>query len=207
MDMGVASLQIPSGTRLPVTTLSPISANTAQLGDLVLLKTQADFWVGQQLLLPKGSLFRGRVDNVQKPGYFSKGGMLRLNVEHLVMPSGELASLALLVDAASAKMDAQRNAFYTDPGIGNKISSSLNKGVERYQYYTQKGVEAGTQRGGGFNMLLTVPTNMLAGVAVGAATTTAGTAKAIFGKGETVNLQPGDPLVLDFTQRTTLQAQ
>lgn len=56
-------------------------------------------------------------------------------------------------------------------------------------------------------MLLTVPTNTIAGVATGTAVTTVGAAKAVFGKGESVTLEPGEVLIIDFTRAATLPAQ
>lgn len=116
-------------------------------------------------------------------------------------------SLGLQIDAASAKVDMSRQAFYTDPGVGSKLNSSVDKGILQFREFHEKGVREGQKRGGGANMLLTVPTNTIAGVVTGTAVTTGSAAKAVFGKGENVTLQPGEEVIIDFYRAATLKAQ
>jgi hypothetical protein len=204
---GADSQKIPAGIRLKVRFLSSLDAQKSNLGDPFLAETTDDLWVGRELILPKGTELRGRLEEVQQPSYFSKGGLMRLGFDHVVMPSGKLEPLHLMVDAGSAKMSAAHNGLYTDPGMGQKLSSSLDQGVAQYKSMEEKGVEQGEKMGGGLNLLLTVPTTAIAGVATGTAVTTVGAAKAVFGKGQTVVLHPGDEILLDFSRPATFQSQ
>jgi hypothetical protein len=204
VEMGTASQQVPAGMQLKIQFITPLDSKTSNLGDAFVALSAADLWAGDQLVLPQGSTVRGRVAEVQRPGFFSKGGLLRLTFDHVVMPSGELKPLSLEVDTASAKMSRSKNALYTDPGISSKLNTSVDNGVSQFKSFYDKGIKAGQNRGGGMNMLLTVPTNTLAGVATGTAITTVGAAKAVFGKGESVTLQPGDVLTIDFSKAATL---
>lgn len=207
LEMESTSQQVPAGIQLPVIVETPLDSRTANAGDIFVVKASNDLWAGEQLILPKGTTIRGRVETVERPGFFSKGGLMRLSFDHAVMPSGELRPLSLQLDAASAKLNQEKNALYTDPGIGSKLNTSVDKGVNQFNQFYERGIKAGQARGGGANMLLTVPTNTIAGVATGTAVTTGNAVKAIFGKGESVTLQPGDQLLIDFSQATTLQAQ
>ncbi len=207
LELGATSQQIPAGIRLKLNFLTPLDSQTTNSGDEFLAESAEDLWLGQQLILPKGTLIRGRTEDVKRPGFFSKGGLIRLTFDHVVMPSGELKPLNLEVDAATEMLDTTRDGLYTDPGMGAKLSDSVDKGVDKFKFFRDRGVKAGQERGGGINMLLTVPTNAIAGVASGTAITTVNAAKAVFGKGESVVIQPGDTLVIDFSKATTLPSQ
>jgi hypothetical protein len=207
LEMGAISQQIPAGARLKVRFLSAMDSRTANIGDPFVANASEDLWSQDHLLIPNGTVIRGRVQAVQRPGLFSKGGLIRLAFDHVAMPSGELKPLPFQVDAASAKMNREKNALYTDPGIGSKLNTSVDKGIAQFKGFHERGIKAGQERGGGINMLLTVPTNTVAGVATGTAVTTFHAAKAVLGRGESLVIQPGDELILDFSQPATLQNQ
>lgn len=206
-EMGAASLQVPPGMHLKIRFLSPLNTGTSKVGDVFLARSVEDLWANEHLVLPKGTLIRGRVSAVERAGFFSRGGLLRLDFDHVTMPSGELVALSLQMDAASPKMNREKNGFYTDPGIGSKLNTSLDKGISQFKEFHDKGIKAGEERGGGVNMLLTVPTNTVAGVATGTAVTTLNAAKAVFGKGENVTITPDDELIIDFSKAATVRSQ
>jgi len=207
LEMGAASEQIPTGAKIKIKMVTSLDSQNAHDGDVFLATTDEDLWAGKQLIIPRGTAVRGRVLSAERAKLFSKGGLLRLGFDHLVMPSGELKPMSLEINAATQKMSPEKNALYTDPGMGRKLDNSVDKGVEEFKSWRDKGVAAGQARGGGINMLLTVPTNAVAGVATGTAVTTVNAAKAVFGKGEIVTLMPGDILLLDFSQAARVQAQ
>ncbi len=203
VEMGAVSQQIPAGMKMRAVVQTPLDTRTSRVGDPFVVSALEDMWAGEQLILPKGTVVRGRVDDVDKAGYFSKGGLMRLTFDHIQMPSGELRPLSLRLDAASAKMNSQKGALYTDPGIGVKLDNSVDKGIDKFKEFHEKGMKAGE----GAGKIITVPAGAIAGVATGTAVTTVNAAKSIFGKGEPVVLAPGDQLLIDFSQAATLQAQ
>ena len=127
VQIGAASQEIPAGARLVIRFLTALDSKTANIGDAFSAEASEDLWIEDRLILPKGTAVRGRVEAVQRPGFFSKGGLLKLGFDHMVMPSGELRPLSLQLDTASAKMDRQRNALYTDPGVGAKLDKSVQQ--------------------------------------------------------------------------------
>lgn len=147
VELGAASQQIPAGMNLPIAFLTPLDSKTSNVGDIFIAVAAQDLWAGEQLVLPKGSTIRGRVQGVERPGFFSKGGLLRLTFDHVQMPSGELKPLALDIDAASAKLDREKNALYTDPGIGAKLNDSVDKGISQFKSFYDRGIKAGHDRG------------------------------------------------------------
>ncbi len=207
IQVDAGSQQLPQGTHLKIRFLTALNAENAHSGDPFLAEVSQDVWQEKQLILPLGTIVRGRVQSANAPRFFSKGGFLRLSFDHLVLPTGEFRPLDLQVDATSAKMDAKKNGFYTDPGMGKKLNSSVDKGVSQFKSLHEKGLQAAEARGGGVQHLLTVPTTTVAGVVTGTAVTTVEATKAIFGKGETVSIQPGEEFILDLSQSAVLQAQ
>jgi len=207
LEMGAFSQEIPKGAKLNIKFVTPLNSETAFVGEPFVAVTATDLWSGNQLILPKGTTVRGRVESAHKSGFLDKGGLLRLTFDHVQMPSGDLRPLRLSIDAASAKQNAAKNGLYTDPGINAKLNNSVDKGLAQYNDFHQKGVAEGKAMGGGLNMLLTVPTTTIAGVATGTAVTTVAATKAVFGKGDSVDIKPGEQLILDFSQTVSLQAQ
>jgi hypothetical protein len=205
-ELSLTSQEVPAGTTLKIRFLTALDSKTSNMGDGFVAMAIEDVFAGRQLVLPKGTPVRGRVAQVQRPGFFSKGGLMRLTFDHVMLPNGELQSMRLDLDAASAKVDRTRNALYTDPGIGAKLESSVDKGVNQYKSLVDKAGQNNTQNSKGYNMLMTVPV-ALAGVASGTAVTTASAAKAILGRGESVTIVPGDELVIDIAQAVSLQGQ
>lgn len=206
-DLGAASQQIPAGAKLKIAFLTALDAQKATPGDAFLAQAAEDLWTGNQLILPKGTEIRGRVLDSRKSGLFSKGAMLRLSFDHLVMPSGELNPLNLQLDTLQTMFNREKNALYTDPGIGAKLNTSVDKGIAQYRDIRENGMKNATAHGGTVNKLLASPITAIAGFAAGTAVTTANAAKSVFGKGESIVIQPGDTLILDFSQSATLPVQ
>ncbi len=204
LDMGANAEQIPAGLRLKIAFITPLDSRTANLGDEFEAKVAQDLWANKQLILPKGTVIRGRVEEVKRPGFFSHGGELRLTFDHVLMPSGDLLPLSMDIDAASTKMDPQKNALYVDPGIGNKLNSSVDSGIAEYKRVHDSTVKPGQT---GLEKFFTVPAGAIAGVATGTAVTTFDAAKAVFGKGESVTIVSGDQLTIDFSKAAILPAQ
>lgn len=207
MQMDAGSSRLPAGLKLRVRFVTGIDAAKAQPGDVFVAMMAEDTWADKQLILPKGSVVRGRVEAAERARLFSKGALLRLAFDHVVLPTGELEPLNLSMDLSNPKLNREKNALYTDPGVGSKLNTSVDKGVETFQTFHEKGIAEGKKRGGGLNMLLTVPTNTVAGVATGTAITAVESAKALFGKGEAVVIQPGEEMTLELSGSASLQGQ
>lgn len=206
VSIDASGQRLDPGFKLNIMFVSPISSDTSRVGDSFLAKTQDDLWVGDQLILPKGVTLRGRIDAVQKPGFFSKGGLIRLSFDHLLSPTGELQPVSLDVDASSAKMSRQRNALYTDPGIGKKLDQSLDAGIDTFKAFHQHGLDYAKEKGG-FIGAVGVPLGTTAGIVSGTATTAGQSVKAVFGRGESIVVQPGDVFTLTLTRPVLLQGQ
>jgi hypothetical protein len=75
-------------------------ARTSAPGDIFLAQLGSDFkGAGETIILPKGTVLRGRLETVQRPGLFSRGGAMALAFDHIMLPSGELLPLTLRLSA------------------------------------------------------------------------------------------------------------
>lgn len=157
-------------------------SNRSQTGDLFVASAANDFWADGQLFIPKGTVLRGRIVRADKASFLDKGGELTLDFDHMVLPDGTLKSITYqMLPAISKSVSKSEQLAYT-----------AEQGFQAMQNQTQVGINEAKNKGGGLNYLLAVPTNALLGVATGTLITTSGATKAIFGRAQSVMVQPGD---------------
>lgn len=182
-----AEAQIANGFH--ITFQTPFNSTNAQDGDAFIATAGEDLWVQNQLLVPRGSVIRGRIVTANKKGIFGAGGELTLDFDHIVMPDGTLKNISY-----------QMTPTPTAGSRSNQLANSYEEGREVAQAQTQRGVEYAKSKGGGVNYLLAVPTNALLGVASGTLITTRGVTKAIFGKADSIVVNPGDDYVIQYNE-------
>jgi hypothetical protein len=88
--------QVPVKTRLRIKVDTPISAETAEVGDEFRAKVLNDFYISgdfRKLIVPKDSWIRGRVSTVKKPRLLSRAGKLGIKLDTLVTPLGDYVPL------------------------------------------------------------------------------------------------------------------
>jgi hypothetical protein len=187
----------PGGLRIAFQT--PFNSETAQDGDAFLATAADDFWQNNQLLVPKGSVLRGRIAVTKKAGLINKTQEIVLNFDHMTMPDGTLKPLSYQMvptttnTTAKAIPDSQRFAY----GM-QRAGNTITQGADR-------GVEVARAKGGFFNYLLAVPAYTLKGVASGTLITTSTATKAIFGhKSDSIMVQPGDEFVIESGEAVQL---
>lgn len=70
-----ASQQVPAGTKLKIRFVSLIDSSSSNVGDVFMAQASEDLWAGKQLILPKGTMLRGRVSSVERPGFLARVGL------------------------------------------------------------------------------------------------------------------------------------
>jgi hypothetical protein len=201
-----ASEKVPAGTMLNISFLNQMDSKTVQPGAPFMATLSQDFTSGERVLLPKGTLMRGRVQQVTRPGFFSKGGSLSLEFDHLVLPTGEQLPVSLNLSAENANV-TKAGTLYTDPGIPTKLERSVDRGVDTFKDIRDKSIKAGKDIAGGLGMLVTVPAGVVGGAVGGTAVTTGKSVVSIIGRGDSVVINPGDTLNVDFGGAFTLPAE
>lgn len=201
IKVGAASKKVPVGTFMTVNFNTPMDARITNLGEPFTATIAEDFKTTEgglsRIILPAGTVVRGRVEDVKRPTFFSKGGAIFLTFDHVVLPSGDLLPLDLKLSTNNTKVN-KRGALYADPGIPSKLQKSVNKGVSTFQKITQSGFDVGKSTADGLGSIVTVPLAVIGGTLAGTAVTAGKSAVAVVGKGDTVVIAPGDSAVIDF---------
>ncbi len=166
-----------------------------KLGDPLSADLQEDIFLEGNLILPRGSLFLGRVSKVIAPARFGKAGQLELSFDRLLLPSGE--TILLNNPEKAQPVSAQ---------LAAKRSSTISTGSKRLASHALGGAAAGglvAIAGAGLLGVTAAPQYILAsGAGVGLLV---GVVVAVAQKGKAGQLKPGDELSFSIPE-TSLEA-
>jgi len=191
LQAGAESTTLPVETRLRLVLETAVDAKTSQPGDIFEGHVKADLFLGSQLLLPKGSLVRGRVADVTRPRMLSRAAKIALKLEQIVTPAGEVVPL----DAGLEFRKGQTNARgQLDPGtnFGTRVGDDLKS-------VTGLNAKNGTTRSA------LMAANIATLGAPAAATLIGGSAIALLRSGDNVSLAPGQELEILLTNDLGVQ--
>jgi len=142
------------------------------------------------IILPSGTTLRGRVGNIERSRYFSRGASMGLDFDHIVTPTGR-----------QIPMNAQINEFKYPVYQGNlaaggnywtAFQKNLNDGVDIASRATMWGINKGTSAPTKTALILTVPFGAVGGTIVGSAVFVGRSFSALYKKGQDVKIAPGD---------------
>lgn len=187
---GAESATLPVQTRMKLVVEYPISATASNPGDIFEGHVKDDLFFGRTLILPRGSLVRGRVCEVNKPRLLSRAGKIGLKLDQIVTPSGEVIPL----DASLEFRKGMTNKTgQLDPGtnFGTRVESSVR---------TVAGLDqTGAARGA------IVAANVATLGAPIVATAIGSSAIALFRQGDNISLSPGQELEILLTNDLGVQ--
>lgn len=187
---GVQSATLPQETRMKLVVEYPVSATTSQPGDVFEGHVKDDLFFGRTLVLPRGSLVRGRITEVSKPRLLSRAGKIGLKLDQIVTPTGEVIPLDATLEFQKGTTN---KAGQLDPGtnFGTRVESSVR---------TVAGMnEKGATRGA------LVAANIATLGAPIVATAIGSSAIALFRSGDNISLSPGQELEILLTNELGLQ--
>lgn len=185
----VESATLPTSTRMKLIVEYPIDAKVSKPGDIFEGHVKDDLFLGRTLILPRGSLVRGRVVEIVKPRLLSRAAKIGLKLDQIVTPTGEVIAL----DAALEFQKGTTNkAGQLDPGtnLGTRVNSAV-KSV------------AGVNPDGSTNGALVAANVATLGAPI-VATALGSSAIALFRSGDNVSLQPGQELEILLTNELGL---
>jgi hypothetical protein len=185
-----ASTTLPVQTRLKLVLETPVDAKTSQPGNIFEAHVKDDLFVGTTLLLPGGSIVRGRVFEVTKPRLLSRAAKIGLKLEQIVTPTGEVIPLDAALEFQKG-LTNQRGQFDPGTSFGTRVEGNL-KSVTGMN-------STGTARGA----LIAANVATLGAPAI--ATAIGGSAIAIFRSGDNVSLGVGQELEVLLTNDLGLQ--
>lgn len=187
---GVESATLPVQTRMKLVVEYPVSATSSKPGDIFEGHVRDDMFFGRTLILPRGSLVRGRVSEVNKPRLLSRAGKIGLKLDQIVTPSGEVIPL----DASLEFQKGLTNkSGQLDPGtnFGTRVESSV------------RAVSGMDQTGAARGALVAANVATLGAPIV--ATAIGSSAVALFRSGDNISLTPGQELEILLTNDLGVQ--
>ncbi len=184
--------RIPAGTKLGLQLVSPVTSVGEAAGSgfsAMILNDQA---IGDDVILPAGSLVRGSINRIEAPKRMSKGAILYMDFDHVVTPNGRQLPVTLsIVGRSDMTYDG---GITTTRGYGDAFRTTMKKSGDITKTAVNWGNETFEDMAGGYLRILTVPVSAIGG-AVGSAGFFAYDAIAnMIRKGAEVNLQPGEIL-------------
>ena len=93
LDAQVETRRIPKGAKLKVKLLDPVSTKDSQEGEMFNSILLNDEKVDNAMILPSGTLIRGYVQEIKPAKIPSRGAILYLSFDHIVIPSGTQLSI------------------------------------------------------------------------------------------------------------------
>ena len=89
INANINTKKVPAGTIINLKLLEPVSSANMNLGDRFDLMVLDNVVVNNSVVIPKGSVIRGSIEEVNAPSILYKGGMIRLYFDHIVSPTGK----------------------------------------------------------------------------------------------------------------------
>jgi hypothetical protein len=186
------SATLPVETRLKLVLESAVDAKSSEPGDIFEAHVKDDLFIGRSLILPRGSLVRGRVAEITKPRLISRAAKIGLKLEQIVTPTGDIIPL----DAALEFQKGMTNkAGQLDPGTN--FGTRVEKSVRAVAGVDEKGATKGAL----------IAANVATLGAPVIATAIGSSAIALFKAGDNVALLPGQELEVLLTNDLGLQLQ
>jgi hypothetical protein len=185
-----ASTTLPLETRLKLVLETAVGSSSSKPGDIFEAHVRDDLFLGANLVLPRGSLIRGRVSDVAKPKLISRAAHIGLKLDEIVTPIGEVIPL----DAAlEFRRGVTNKKGQLDPGTS--FSTRVDKSIKAVTGQTSTGATKGAL----------VAANIATLGAPAIATAIGSSAIALFSSGDKVELTPGQELEVLLTQDLGVQ--
>ena len=183
-----AEILVPAGTVFPVILNTYLNTKGTQVGDVFYADTAYPIWIQQRLVIPRGSIIRGVVTQVNKPGKIKGKGSIAIKFQSILLPNGVqkdlIANFHGIHGPGAEKIDRQTESV--EPG------STTNKGEAA-------GTIVGTAAEGAIIGTIASRGAMGAGIGAGAGALT-GIAIVLLGRNRDLLLEPGIQFDLELAQ-------
>lgn len=197
LELGAATEKIPLGKKLKIVMNTNLNAKKTKEGDPFSANVKEDILVDNKLVVPAGTLIRGRVGNVKKPGMFSKSGSIILNFDHIVTPLGKEITLDLDLDKSNNIN--KKGALVSNTSMGQAIKDSAAAGYNTAKTITKAGYNAG-MAAGKVPVVATAPVGLALGTVAGTTVFATKSTISIFKKGGNPVLNSGEELEIIFAE-------
>lgn len=154
-------VMVPVNTSFPAVVITPISSETANVGDTVSFYLGSDFYYGNTLIASAGSRVNGTVIIAKRGGYAHKNGKIQIKFTNIVTPTGQIIPISASIQTndgsgilkAGTAMDVTKD-YAKDATIGAATGAALGTAMGALSGGSVgKGAIYGTAVGGGMALL------------------------------------------------------
>jgi len=181
-------ITVPEKTVIPIAITDYLNTRNSRVGDAFYAETVYPIWVKQTLIIPRGSIIRGTVTEVVRPGRIKGKGKMTVRFDDVLLPNGVRHTLS----AALRGMHGPGNETIDRSSESVEGSGSVGEDVETVVGTTASGALLGTVIGAGTGRM---GTGAVVGAGAGAA---AGVAQVLFSRGREVVINPGTRFDLEL---------
>lgn len=196
-ELETKTRKIPIGSKLKLAMNSSLNAKISKEGDPFSALIQQDVVIDNNILIPAGTIIRGRVGKVKKPGIFSKSGTIMLNFDHIVTPLGK--QIMLDADLSRENRINNKGEIIASQGFKQEIKDNAKEGVDIMKSVTSTAYNVGMDAGK-VPVVVTAPAGALVGSLAGTTVFATKSAISIFKKGGNPVIMPGDTLEINFSE-------
>jgi hypothetical protein len=176
---------VPEGTVLPIVLSVYLNTRNSQPGDNFYADTVYPIWIQQRLVIPRGSIVKGTVTDVVRPGRIKGKGRIAVRFDDILLPNGIRRDL--------------NAAFHGIHGPGDE---KVDRQSESLEGGDTKGTDAGqvigtTSQGAIIGAIAGRGEGAAIGAGAGAAV---GLATVLFTRGRDLVLEPGTQFDMELRQ-------
>lgn len=186
----IKSERVPAGTTFRLRMETPVNSYNTTKGDTFRATIIEDIRIGTKVVIPTGTIVRGRAGDVQKNRYLSRSGKMVLLFDHIVTPMGK--QVPLNVKISNSKYLATDGNLSAGGGYLNAVGKNIEQGNNFLISSTQYGFDKGKSLYNGYPVILTAPLGFGIGLFGGGGIVVVKSTVALFKKGDNVKINPGD---------------
>ncbi len=157
-------VMVPANTSFEAVTMTPLSSETARVGDNVSFYLGSDFYYGRHLIAAAGSKINGIVLHTRKGGLGHKNGQIQIKFTNIYTPTGQMIPISARIQTEDAsgilKAGTAKDAtkeYVKDTGVGAAAGAVLGTAMGALSGGSVgKGAVYGTAVGGGLGLIKTV---------------------------------------------------
>ena len=184
-------VMVPANTTFPAVVMTPLSTESAKLGDSVSFYLPSDFYYGNRLIAGAGSKVNGTVILAKKGSFAHRQGKLQVRFTNITTPSGQTIPISASIQ--------------TTDGTGILKAGTVKDTTKEYVKDAAIGAAAGAVLGTALGALSggSVGKGAVYGTAVGGGL---GVAQNIFDKGGNIDIPQNAQMNIILDQPVTVSA-
>ncbi len=190
--------EVPAQTKIPIIMDTAVDSDTSQEGDEFSARTSEDLTIDGAIVVPAGSIIKGRIAQLNSPKHFNRSGSIALKFDTVTTPDNRSIPLVANLVAHGGVVHARRGLkdYAIDGGTvmlpvlaGTLIGVVAGKSNTTTNTSSKSSTNNSNGMGKGTAMALGAGVGIAVGVAILCAK-----------KGKKVDVRPGDELKIELAE-------